>query len=197
MGVELGVGPAGRPVERRRQPGEQGRDVADEFDLRGVDLVGVGHGIDVQDRRADGPRLDQLGRVEAHVQHQVRIIQQPPQHVVARHVEDTREQGVVLGEHTLGHRRDHDGHVGGLCQRAHGGEGRLPDGRRPDHHDRAMCSPHELQGVAPPRDSDDLGRGHVDLHRWQDHLAVCGFGRGDVAVGGQVHRSGSFGDGEA
>jgi hypothetical protein len=107
VGRDLALRPAGeRPacVGHRR---EDARNRADDLDLGGIDLVGIGRRIDVNRRCLHGPWLDQLDRVEADGEDQVGFLQEVPDELVAGHVEDAGEEGVVLGEHPLRHRRHH------------------------------------------------------------------------------------------
>jgi len=112
----LGLTPPWLAGPLREQPPQRERHVPHDLGGRGIDLVDVRHGVDVQDRRGEPPRRDELYGVEPGGHDQVGARQQVPDHPVPGHVQDAREVRVCLADHALGHRADDDRHPGPLRQ---------------------------------------------------------------------------------
>src|SRR5206468_8108008 len=100
--------PARLPRVTRAQVIDDGPDRADELDVGRVDLIRIRRRVDVEDGAVDLPRLDQLDRIEADRRNEIARFQEPPDDLIARHVERAGEVRMVLGKNALRLRRDND-----------------------------------------------------------------------------------------
>ncbi len=179
------------------QPLQDGADRAHQLDIGRVDLIGVGHGVDMHHWHRQTPGLDQLYGIEADSEDEVGGAEKLPHQRVAGHIDRTRVVRVILRQHAFGLDRYRHGRSAALGKRAQSGARACAQRRHAGHDDRSPRLGKALGGVVRTGRSKHLCPFMMTAHRRQTDLALGRFGGADVDRGRDVHRPRPLGHGNA